>query len=1232
MPLVRGIRTVNALEANTLSASGLESLIQADPSRAVDINSALQQRSVARRVATSDAALTALVGSPSAANVVFNNLNANTILIPAVANSTNAVVAMTNNDVSFERLLNANNEAAFYRITTSANAMQNVISSNTRIESAFQTPPSNVIFSRSITFMDAVKKSQTAINIVTSSNVAFGKFLAAHAPSNTALFANGLFSNATVMVNTAAVANLNTLLANTFQRAVVFSNSAAVSYIANTDSAMQQIVANNQIFMNLVGNTNWSNAASIIVGNRTSMNRIGASNTTHRLIANSHSFGNRRMPVARTWARIAYGDGKFVCINGLDGSTTTVFAQSYDGYRWQEAGGNRGVAFSDLIHDGIKFLGIAGRGNATNVVDISNDFIVNSVQTRATLPVSTQWSAIAYGRGVYVAIAGGSVQSSIGAYSLDGITWRTMVMPVPASWSSCAYGEGLFVAIAGDQSSPTDNFATSPDGINWTLRQMPIQERWTRIKFANGMFIALAGGIGGTSNRVAYSYDGINWQLSFMPQNAKWMDLDYGNGRWVAVPGWNTNYNYFATSTDGVNWSYVPLDNPYGTSYDSNFYTGTWSGIAYGAGKWVAVAGGASAPQTIIHSFDGLTWSLGDLANQNGYYHSLMWDGANTWIGLGSAPNASVSNAVIRSTDGFNWVCSNTLPSTGYLYARGAYGNGWFVTARNNAGNFATRTRDGLRWEQTSLPQSFWSDMTFDNNRYMAVAGGQSTTNLLSYSDDGITWTSSVMPFSSRWSRVRFGNGVWIAISGETTTTNIAARSTDNGQTWVRITMPASLTWSGLAYSSQLGMWVAVAGTNSSTSSYAVSFDDGITWQLRTMPVSTVWSDVTWTGTNFVAIAGTSTSTTVAATSPDGIVWTQRTLPTNATWREVRFANNTVVAIAGGAGATTAAATSADGGASWTARTLPTSGQWNGLAWANGAWLSVSGYNGAYTAAVTSTDNGATWVARTLPVSAIWSGIAAAANGRFVAMVGGSTSNNITAYTSDGGNTWIQTHNNIMPANTNWSAVAYGNNTFVAVAGWGSATQNAATSNTDGVTWTSRTLPSSLQWTDVQYANGVFVAIAGAGSATTTAATSSDNGATWTTRTLPTNISWNKLAYGDGTWVAVGGWPGAQTAVCATSTDNGTSWTSRSMPFTASWADVAYGNGVWYAFPGMYENSGTTNMARSIDGGVTWTTFSPTTGAWWTDQRPMGTVFANGVFRTITGGNSTGSRVLTSGG
>ena len=1231
MPIVRGIRTINALEAGTLSGSGLESLVQADPSRAVDINSALQQRSQARRLTQNDVALTALVGSPSVANVVFTNSIANTILIPAIANSANAVVAMTSNDANFERLLSANNETAFYTITTSAVAMQNVVSSNTKMQSAFQHPPANVTFSRSITFMDAVKKSQTAINIVTSSNVAFGKFLGAHATGNAALFANALFSNSTVLVNTAAVANLNTLLANTFQRSVVFSNNAAVAYIANTDTAMQQITANTQIYMNLVGNTNWSNTASIIVGNRISMNRIGASNTTHRLIANSHSFGNRQMVSSTTWSRMAYGDGRFVCIPGLNGGTTSPIAQSADGYRWTNSS-DFGIAFSDVIHDGVKFIAIAGRNATTTTFYHSR--APEAGWTSGSLPSSSTWSAIAYGRGAYVAIAGGSAAETKAAYSADGITWTATTI-ASAAWSSVAYGEGLFVAVAGDQTGATTTFATSADGLTWTSRTMPIAERWTRVKFANGMFIAIAGGIGGTSRRVAYSYDGINWQLSSMPQEAKWIDLEYANGLWVAIAGYNTGYDFVATSTNGIDWQYVPLNNPYGsTGSDTGSFTLRPTGIAYGAGKWVISHGGGSSLNNLYYSYDGITWSLGVNPNQSGYFHSMMYNGSNTYIAISGSPNGSTSNGVLSSTDGFNWLTSNTMPSTGYTFARGAVGNGWFVTARNNTGNFATRTRDGIRWEQTSLPQSFWADVTFDNNRYMAVAGSQTVTNMLAYSDDGITWTSSIFPVSSRWTRVRFGNGVWIAIAGEGGTTNIAARSTDNGLTWARITLPGTLSWNGLAYSSTLGMWVAVAGIGSATTSYAVSFDDGITWQLRTMPTSANWSSVVWTGTNFVAVAGAGGAGTIGATSPDGLVWTQRTLPTSATWKSVAYANNTVVAVAGHTTSTTAAASSVDHGVSWTARTLPTSAAWNGLAYANGAWLSVAGFNSATTTAATSTDNGVTWVARTLPTSANWSGIAAAANGRFAAITGGSTSNTITAYTGDGGNTWFQTQNNIMPANTTWSAIAYGNNTFVAVAGWGSATTNAATSNTDGVTWTQRTLPASQAWTDIQYSNGVFVAVGGAGTATTTAATSADNGATWTSRTLPSSISWNKLAVGDGTIVAVGGWAGAQTAVCATSTDNGTSWTSRSMPFTASWADVQYGNGVWYAYPGMYEASGTANLARSIDQGVTWTTFTPTTGGGYSsnDQTPMGTVFANGVFRTISGGNVTTSRFYTSGG
>ena len=62
MPLVRAMRLINALEAGTLNAAGLQSLLAADPSRANELSVMLAMRGQVRRVLSSPGAWAALVG------------------------------------------------------------------------------------------------------------------------------------------------------------------------------------------------------------------------------------------------------------------------------------------------------------------------------------------------------------------------------------------------------------------------------------------------------------------------------------------------------------------------------------------------------------------------------------------------------------------------------------------------------------------------------------------------------------------------------------------------------------------------------------------------------------------------------------------------------------------------------------------------------------------------------------------------------------------------------------------------------------------------------------------------------------------------------------------------------------------------------------------------------------------------------------------------------------------
>jgi hypothetical protein len=183
------------------------------------------------------------------------------------------------------------------------------------------------------------------------------------------------------------------------------------------------------------------------------------------------------------------------------------------------------------------------------------------------------------------------------------------------------------------------------------------------------------------------------------------------------------------------------------------------------------------------------------------------------------------------------------------------------------------------------------------------------------------------------------------------------------------------------------------------------------------------------------------------------------------------------------------------------------------------------------------------------------------------------------------------------PASASWTAVAFGNSTFVSVA-YNSAT--AATSP-DGTTWTQRTLPLSATWQLLTYGAGLFVAVA----YNTNIVATSPDGITWTLRTLPATSTWSAITYGNGLFVAVA--TGSNVAV--TSPD-GITWTAQTLPAVSPWQAVAYGAGVFVVVATSVQN-----CATSADG-VTWTLRSLPSPSGWT-----AIAFGNSTFVVTSNGN-----------
>jgi hypothetical protein len=78
--------------------------------------------------------------------------------------------------------------------------------------------------------------------------------------------------------------------------------------------------------------------------------------------------------------------------------------------------------------------------------------------------------------------------------STDGMNWTSRSASIAAPWRSVAYGNGIWTAVAGDtDGSPSGGAVmTSTDGITWTTGTPATTTNWRDVTYANGIFVAVS--------------------------------------------------------------------------------------------------------------------------------------------------------------------------------------------------------------------------------------------------------------------------------------------------------------------------------------------------------------------------------------------------------------------------------------------------------------------------------------------------------------------------------------------------------------------------------------------------------------------------------------------------------------------------------------------------------------------------------------------------------------------
>jgi hypothetical protein len=456
----------------------------------------------------------------------------------------------------------------------------------------------------------------------------------------------------------------------------------------------------------------------------------------------------------------------------------------------------------ELAHGNGRFVAVGERGSVV-VSTNGADWALHRAKGQPLL------SAVAYGNGVFVAVARGVILSSV-----DGVTWaaRINLRPSFIEFTTVQFGNGRFVAAGGNK------IFTSTDGVNWAPAIFPTHRApvLRAIAFGNGLFVATTEFFAGAHAWV--SEDGVTWVAAPGGPGQEIEDLAFGNGLFVAVGDEGAVY----TSPDGLDW----------TSRDSDV-SNRLIDVTCGNGRFVAVG----TRGRIISSANGASWRRESSGTPDRLEGVTFGSGLFTAVGE--------NGTILSSPNGVDWTRRNhgvTRDFDGIALGNGTIavvGKGGSIMTSTDGSNFIQRTGATVN----DLHGIGWADGLF-------VAVGEPETIVTS--QDAVQWTLRRAVAGSSLKAVAKGNGLWIAVG----TGGTVLTSTD-ATTWTRQESYTLNDLNSVAYGN--GMFVVV-GDNLPPNGTMITSPDGITWTRRNQ----------YTGKNLRAVAFA--NGTFVATGNDGSI------------------------------------------------------------------------------------------------------------------------------------------------------------------------------------------------------------------------------------------------------------------------------------------------------------------------------------------------------------------------
>lgn len=298
---------------------------------------------------------------------------------------------------------------------------------------------------------------------------------------------------------------------------------------------------------------------------------------------------------------------------------------------------------------------------------------------------------------------------------------------------------------------------------------------------------------------------------------------------------------------------------------------------------------------------------------------------------------------------------------------------------------------------------------------------------------EDLVWTLQAPPNRNAWNSVAFGNGTFVAV-GPSTNGDGVMRSTD-GKNWIASTGVPNNTWTSVAYGN--GIFVAVASTG--VGNRMMWSKDGARWTVSEISRDLNWGMIKFGNGVFVAaVKDRLRLASVLAYSSDGITWKTPTITVTGSPVSIQslttlgFGNGTFV-LTGSSGVNALGwqpllMTSRDG-ENWSWDWNNTLGTHTAVAFQAYGCETFIAINGA-TGEIAVTKNPMRWPRRDNPQNPL-AGLGKSLNfGIFAGGLFVTVGNGISTLSN---NALLWRAQELSSAN-NWSSVAYGNGTFVAVA------------------------------------------------------------------------------------------------------------------------------------------------------------------------------------------------------